>query len=260
MPAMPLDRSPLARILRHEHDYWSTIAAVEQRDGWRLYHNAGLIPRIDPNHAGDFRAAEGSAAAIVAEIVAFYADLGATPAAYVDYLATPRDLPEQLLAAGFEEWIGATNDLMIYVGPDIAFPAQARIEVVQMDAQREAWASIVAEEAGETTRRLLRSLYLQEIGDARMTAYLAWVDGHAASRCELFAYDGLGRVEAVRTIAAYRGRGLAAALVRQAVHDSLAQDNAITYIYAEPGGDAQRLYERLGFRIVTRNVTRSFTR
>lgn len=260
MPAIPLEQSPLARILRHEHDYWRTIASVKERDGWRLYHNAGLLPRIDPNHAGDFRAPEGSGATVVADIIAFYAELGATPAAYVDYLATPRDLPEQLQAAGFDEWIGATNDLMIYVGPDSAFPAHAWIELVRTDTQREEWASIVDEESDKTTRSLLRALYLQEIGDARMTAYLARVDGHAGSRCELFACNGLGRVEAVRTLVAYRGRGLATALVRQAVHDSLGQGNAITYIYAEPGGDAQRLYERLGFRTVTRNVTRSFTR
>jgi hypothetical protein len=33
-----------------------------------------------------------------------------------------------------------------------------------------------------------------------------------------------------------------------------------TSIYAEPGGDAQRLYTRLGFRTVAQNITRSFIR
>ena len=86
-----------------------------------------------------------------------------------------------------------------------------------------------------------------------MTAYLARVDGIPASRAELFSSAGLGRVEAVRTLAAHRGRGLGSAVVRQAVRDSLGRDT-LTYIYAEPGGSAQRLYHRLGFRTVATNL------
>ena len=107
-------------------------------------------------------------------------------------------------------------------------------------------------------RQLLHRLYTTEISDPRMTAYLARVGGHPASRCELLSSKGLGRVEAVRTLAAYRRHGLAAAVVRQAVQDSLARGNEITYIYAEPSGQAQRLYERLGFRTVASKVIRGF--
>ncbi len=43
-----------------------------------------------------------------------------------------------------------------------------------------------------------------------------------------------------------RGRACCGALPR--IHDTL------TYIYAEPGGSAQRLYHRLGFRTVATNL------
>src|SRR5688500_4444437 len=108
------NETPLGRILAHDAAYWTTISTVEQRDGWNLYHNAEFRPRVDPNHAGDFRAPEGSGEAIVREIVEFYRQRGLVPVAYLDALATPRDLPEHLLRAGFVEWSGASGDLLIY--------------------------------------------------------------------------------------------------------------------------------------------------
>lgn len=65
------------------------MATAEPRPGWTLFHNAALIGRIDPNHASGFRAAEGAGPAITREIIAFYEDLGARPAAYVDVLGPP---------------------------------------------------------------------------------------------------------------------------------------------------------------------------
>jgi len=264
MPAermvIPLADTPLARILAHETAYWTTICEVEQRDGWKLFHNAAFAPRLDPNHAGDFRAVEHSGAGIVAQIVEFYEALGIRPVAYVDALATPHDLVPALLAAGFEEWTGASADLMLYVGPDAERPSSAEVVQAVSAQERSEWAAVIEEEAGADDRRVIHRLLLKEIGDQRITAYLARVDGQAATRAELFSSDGLGRVEAVRTAAAFRGRGLATAVVRQAVRASLAQGNDLTYIYAEPGGDAQRLYTRLGFRTVAQNLIRGFAR
>ena len=245
--------TPLARILAHDADYWTCLARAERRAGWTLFHNRDLVPRVDPNHAGDFRAPEGSGAAIAREIIDFYRALGATPAAYVDLFATPHDLPLHLEQAGFREWPAWANDLMLYVGPDEGHPSPFASEIVQTKGQRDEWASVVQDEADADERMLLRRLYRTEIADERVTAFLARVDGVPASRAELFSSAGLGRVEAVRTLTAHRGRGLAAAVVRHAVRDSLGRDN-LTYIYAEPGGSAQRLYHRLGFRTVATNL------
>jgi ribosomal protein S18 acetylase RimI-like enzyme len=257
---IPDVQTPLARVLAHENAYWTCIAAVEPRRGWVLFHNAALVGRIDPNHAGGFRAPEGTGAAIAREVVAFYEALGAPPAAFVDALATPRDLVPCLLGASFREWSSAASDLMLYVGPDAGRPASHDVAVVRTDRDAADWVAVIEEEADAETRRRLRRLYAAEIADPRVTAYLVRVDGHPAGRGELFSSEGLGRVEAVRTLATYRGRGLASAIVRQAARDSLARGNALTYIYAEPNGAAQRLYDRLGFRLVAANAIRVFIR
>jgi GNAT superfamily N-acetyltransferase len=256
--AIPSVGTPLSRILAHETAYWACVATAEPRAGWTLFHNASLAGRIDPNHAGDFRAGEGTGAAIAQEIVAFYRALGLPPAAYVDALATPSDLVPRLFEAGFRDWDGATSDLMLYVGPDAELPSSHAVADAHTEQDRADWAALIEEDTDAATRRLLRRLYATEIADPRVTAYLARVYGRPAARCTLFSTDGLGRVEAVRTVAPYRGRGLAAAVVRSAVQDSLARGNELTYVYAEPGGAAQRLYDRLGFRTVTRHAIRGF--
>ena len=257
--SVPKLTTPLALIFQHETRYWSCISTVEQRDGWVAFHNRQFVSRIDPNHAGEFRAKVGQSPDIVQDILEFYQTLGAVPAAYIDLLATPEDLVPQLRKANFQEWTGALADLMLYLGPDEARPMTVAVEVVETAPAKEAWASLMAEEDTHDAhaQARLQALYRTQISDPRMAAYLIRVAGEPVSRCQLFSCEGLGRIEAVRTSTAYQGRGLAAAIIRQALNDSL-QQNHITYIYAEPGSNAQRLYHRLGFRTVARRAIRGF--
>ena len=159
--------TPLARILAHDAAYWTCLAQAEPRAGWTLFHNRDLVPRVDPNHAGAFRAPEGSGATIAAEIIDFYRAFGATPAAYVDLFATPYDLRLHLEQAGFQELPGWANDLMLYVGPDEGHPSPFAIEIVHTNGQRDEWASVVQDEADVDERNSLRRLYRTEIADAR---------------------------------------------------------------------------------------------
>lgn len=253
--SIPTAATPLALISQHETPYWACVSTVEARDGWVAFHNQQFIPRIDPNHAGEFRAQVGQSPAIVQEIIKFYQALGAVPAVYVDLLTTPEDLIFHLRQANFQEWDDALSDLMLYLGPDVAPQTTVAVEVVETDTAREAWASIVAEESMHDAQ--LQAYYLTQISGPYMTAYLIRIDGEPASRCQLFSCKGLGRIEAVRTNPSYGGRGLATAVVRQALSDSL-QENRTTYIYAEPGSNAQRLYHRLGFRTVAQKAIRGF--
>jgi GNAT superfamily N-acetyltransferase len=232
---------------------------VEPRSDWALVHNPAFLHRIDANHAGFFRGAAGTGPAIAEEIIACFEAYGATPAAYVDVLATPQDLVPALLCAGFQEWTAAANDLLLYVGPDRERPASHHVAPVTTAHERDTWAAIQDEADADSREQLVR-LHAREIGDPRVTAYLAVLDGQPAARGHLFSADGLGRVEAVHTVAAYRGRGLAAAIVRRAVQDSLACGNELTYIYAEPDSAAQRLYTHLGFRVVAPKAIRGFLR
>jgi predicted GNAT family acetyltransferase len=148
---------------------------------------------------------------------------------------------------------------LLYVGPDAERPASHPIRIVTTTQERSAWAAI-HDEVDHASGQQVEAIHAREIADPRVMAYLAYVDGQPAARGHLFSADGLGRVEAIHTRVTHRGRGLAAAIVRRAVLDSLTRGNGLTYIYAEPGSAAQRLYTRLGFRVVAPQASRGFLR
>ncbi|MFN8466680.1 MAG: GNAT family N-acetyltransferase [Caldilineaceae bacterium] len=247
---IPPEATPLARMFGHESEYWTTVSAVEQRAGFKCFYNGAYPTRFDPNHAGDFCGDEGDGPRIAAEVIDFYRGRSCTPVAYVDALSTPGDLGACLLAAGFAHAVQWDGTLMLYVGPDAGRASTAEAELVIGEATRRAWSEIADEEAGADQQSMLQAMYCAQLGDPRIRAYLARVDGTAAAHCLLFSSGGIGRVETVRTLSRYRGRGLAAAVVRRAVEDSLALDHQLTYIFAEDGGAAQSLYTSLGFRTV----------
>jgi GNAT superfamily N-acetyltransferase len=226
--------------------------------GWPFTTN-GLCPELIPTTLANSGPELARVPPSFKIFIEFYQALGAAPAAYVDLLTTPEDLLFYLRQANFQEWDGALADLMFYLGPDVAPPTTVAVEVVETDIAKEGWASIVGNEDAldAPAQTQLQELYRTQISDPRMIAYLIRVDGEPASRCQLFSCQGLGRIEAVRTSAPYQGGGLAAAVVRQALRDSL-QENHITYIYAEPGSKAQRLYHRLGFRTVAQKAICGF--
>jgi ribosomal protein S18 acetylase RimI-like enzyme len=85
------------------------------------------------------------------------------------------------------------------------------------------------------------------------TRYLAAeVDGELAAYCELYSWEGIGQVEAVMTREPYRNRGLASALVLEAVERSRADGNDLTFLVALANDWPQQLYYRLGFDVVGR--------
>jgi ribosomal protein S18 acetylase RimI-like enzyme len=82
--------------------------------------------------------------------------------------------------------------------------------------------------------------------------------GEVAGFTSLIVLGGTAYVDNVVTRPAYRRRGVASTTVTRAIE--AAHDGGVETIFllAEDGGDPQRLYERLGFRVVARAM--GFTR
>ncbi|HEX6491256.1 MAG TPA: GNAT family N-acetyltransferase, partial [Gaiellaceae bacterium] len=91
---------------------------------------------------------------------------------------------------------------------------------------------------------------IQRAVPTRLFAALA--EGRLVSHCELYSAGGVGQVENVATLPAFRGRGLATALVECAVSESRAGGNELTFLVAGADDWPKLLYEKLGFEIVGR--------
>jgi GNAT superfamily N-acetyltransferase len=77
--------------------------------------------------------------------------------------------------------------------------------------------------------------------------YLAYVDGEPMGTCALFSSGGVSGIFNVGTLQSFRGHGTGSALTIQALKDSMAEGNVLHSLQAECGGNAERLYLKLGF-------------
>jgi ribosomal protein S18 acetylase RimI-like enzyme len=102
--------------------------------------------------------------------------------------------------------------------------------------------------------RRTREVFLR----AGLRWFVGSIDGHPAGYASLLSLAGTGYLDNVVTMPGYRRRGVASAAVTAAVRASLDRGDANVFLLAEAGGEAQRLYERLGFTVAA--SVESFTR
>jgi len=75
----------------------------------------------------------------------------------------------------------------------------------------------------------------------------ARADGELGAYCELYSLGGTGQIENVLTLDRHRNRGLARALVLQALAASRAAGNDLTFLLANRDDWPKELYRKLGF-------------
>jgi ribosomal protein S18 acetylase RimI-like enzyme len=88
--------------------------------------------------------------------------------------------------------------------------------------------------------------------------FVGSMDGAIAGIVSVLNLEGVACVDNVVTLSAFRGRGVATATVTRAVSASLTAGAKAVSLLAEENSAAQRLYQRLGFRV--RRRCYSFTR
>lgn len=114
-------------------------------------------------------------------------------------------------------------------------------------------AGILVEAFGAPPRRSveLAADLRRALDDPRVVLALARVDGAPAAVAKATTFDGCSYLSSIGTRPAFRGRGLAALVTRQAVATGSRPDTELTYLGVFSGnGTAIRLYERLGFASV----------
>jgi ribosomal protein S18 acetylase RimI-like enzyme len=87
---------------------------------------------------------------------------------------------------------------------------------------------------------------------AGLRLFGGFVDGRLAGFTSLLSMRGVSYVDNVVTLQPFRRRGVASATVTLAVEAARAGGDGEVFLMADEGGDPQRLYERLGFRVAGR--------
>jgi GNAT superfamily N-acetyltransferase len=251
----------LAKLLRHEARYFTMVASVEQMPhAWYLF-GPELPDYRDANHALHLRDDGRGPESVVREVLAYYRSRGLPPVVDVDDEAEAQGMGTVLRRLGVTPVIGDTL-LMRYApsAPPTLPERNVEVREIDRDAEPEAvrlWIEMaVSDTVGSAYEEMWRAAAEREAHFPPCRLFLGYLDGQPAGACDLFTAEGWGRVDSVATHPEFRRRGVASAVVAQAVAASLTLGNEVTYLFTEAGGAGEQVYTRLGFAAWGLNVLR----
>jgi GNAT superfamily N-acetyltransferase len=160
----------------------------------------------------------------------------------------------ELAAAGFEV---ETFDMMTasdVLAPPHILPMRALSPPVVATTADVAWA--VADRHDEMYRKFLknRARWQQGLVEDDRARFFGCFDGtQLVASCGVFVVGDIARYQDVQTLPTHRRRGIAGALLATAARDAAARGSKRFAILAQPGSDAQRVYQRVGFAVAERS-------
>jgi ribosomal protein S18 acetylase RimI-like enzyme len=162
---------------------------------------------------------------------------------------------EQICSAAVVEWFQRRGwrqrplRVMVHRGPAPAPLADDRAAEVAPEALAPAAYAFALEEPWGRSPEARRQVVAGDTLTAHAVAERGFAvhDGDSiAAYCRLYSRDGIGQIENVTTLMAYRRRGYARSLVGMALRESLAA-NGLTFLIAEGADWPRHFYARMGF-------------
>ena len=248
-----MEATDLAKLISHEARYFTMVAQLEKTPCAWFLHGPDLAEDRDANHALRLRDDGRGPEAVAREVFAYYRARGLRPVADIDFIAEAQGIGSALRRLGVTPVIGNTL-LMRYASasPPTLPERGITVQVVPNETgagEARLWVeTVMSVEDGEDApiwRKVTERESRLPATECRL--YLGLVDNRPAGTCDLFFADNWGRIETVVTHPELRRRGVASAVVAQAVTDSLALDNTVTYLFTEAGGAGEQVYRKLGF-------------
>ena len=223
----------------------ATLAAVPPRelqalDGWLLALDAGTVGRA---HSAVPTRHERVDAGVVPEIERRYSERGLNAVFRLPRVAAFHDVRDTLLARGY----AATQPTLTMVGEPAAAaaltPSHARVELTSEASDD--WSAVYLggdfdPVDGACRVGLLRRSRESLFAGVRMKGQMVAVG------CGCFA-EGWWGVHGMRTAAAWRGRGFAAAILAALGQEAVRRGIGRAFLQVESGNAAQSIYRRAGF-------------
>ena len=254
---------PLPDAIR---SFWyeaESLAETFVRTPWGVVVSDSRYPLIyDANHAGVFEdRPDVSVADIRAELEPALRAAGATHE-HIEFIDASR--PGRALRELVREGVRPTADvLMLFDGPRAEPVTDAA--VVEMERPDEDFWEIYGRSRNEFGEVFSPAVVEQLVARDRevyvpagLRIFAGFRDGTLAGFTSLIAFAGTGYIDNVVTLREHRRRGVASATVTRAILAARESDLRAVFLFAEEGGAPSRLYQRLGFRVLTRAM--GFTR
>lgn len=155
-------------------------------------------------------------------------------------------ISEELERAGY----GWDRLVVMALRRDPGSPRPSAAEEVPLAELRPALETVLRREPwgdSEDVVRMLADFRAELERHAGARFFCARVEGRIASMCELYVDGAIAQVEDVNTLEEFRNRGLARAVVQQAVERARAEGATFVFLHALDEDWPKHLYAKLGF-------------
>jgi ribosomal protein S18 acetylase RimI-like enzyme len=232
------------------HDFVLTLPSAEELDGTVVICYPEL-PTFHFNHAATISVEDNEAESLMTKITKYFQSRGCP---YVCFRTSPLTRPKTFTSLleknGFEKKI--EESVMVFNGRKLEkkLNRDIRIEEVserEVDVYTELF--LTNFEMPTEWKKGFDRLALNWMHQGRK-CYLAYVRERPVGTCLLSSLGGTGGIFNVGTLKEYRGRGIGTALTIRALLDSVDEGNDLHILETEKGGNAERLYRKIGFETV----------
>jgi GNAT superfamily N-acetyltransferase len=241
----------LERLIAHEAEYFTMVAQLTHEPFAWFLDSSDLPEYHDANHALRLRDDGRGAEEVARAVISHYRRRGLPVVADLDPVAESQGIGRALRRYG----VTPTASDLVLMRYDVEEPP-ARSERVDVRivpnetgaGEAAEWIETAASDDRDPEYAYLWHAALEwEARSPRCRLMLGYLDGKPAGACEIFSMDGWARIENVATRLEFRRHGVATAVVSAALAEAFRENNRVIYLFAESGGDAERIYHRLGF-------------
>lgn len=171
------------------------------------------------------------------------------PAVRLTPLDRPRGIEKALAARGLRV-LERTVAMAFRANPsEIRTDREVEVRVATADDVLTLRDIVAAPPSPAWLRRMLRSAVLSSMSESWHTFYIAYVRGEPAATLHLLCEGGTAGIYGVATLKAHRRRRAQATLMARALSDAAAAGCDLVALRTAAGGEARRVFERLGFEV-----------
>lgn len=225
--------------------------------GGTVYNLGGRVTDYWWNYAGIIRAEKGDEAKLIDKIVTFAKDNDRTPAVYIDPTVQPLDFPDHLSKKGFrpeEDEIWMFYDASILV--KFQHPPDLRIVEVQNKKDMMVFIDVFNAAYEMLEEGCIDSPYSLSLLDAfksppidiEIHHYIGFVGKKAVTVGSIYMTNDVAGLYNVGTYPEDCRRGYGSAVSMKIISESKKRKHRRLLLQTDLGSDADRLYQKLGFR------------
>ena len=208
------------------------------------------VPFFVFNHAADINVNEDEAENLLNRVTEYFKSRGSPFVCFrISPLTRPRSFASLLERYEFEK--KHEDSVMVFKGEDLADKLNPKVKVKEIsESEIDVYNEfLIASFEMPVEWKKGWDKFILEFMRKGGKCYLAYMGGRPVGTSAVLSLGKTGGIFNVGTLKEYRRRGIGTTLTVHALIDSIKEGNTLHTLQTDKGGDAERLYENIGFEI-----------